>query len=62
MSVEDFITQVLTEADACLCSHERHRHKRNAAGPNAGGCLAALCGCLWFRPDPAARNTTTEAG
>jgi hypothetical protein len=47
----------------CLCGHAEDRHDRNAAGSHRGACLAALCGCLWFRPDPSVRDelaATTE--
>jgi hypothetical protein len=40
----------------CLCTHSQDHHSRNAAGPHMGPCLAPLCGCMWFRPDPEAKE------
>ena len=62
MTVDEFLDQVLSEPDRCLCSHDRDRHKGNAAGSHAGGCRVPACGCLWFRPDPSARSTATTGG
>ena len=52
MSVDEFLDQLLSEADTCACSHTEDRHGRNAAGPHRGACWVALCGCLWFRLAP----------
>ena len=50
-------------APLCLCSHGQGRHGRNNAGPHAGGCLVPLCGCLWYRRDPAVKGAAArEAG
>jgi len=58
--VDEFLDQVLTDADPCRCSHPMNRHKGNAAGLHAGGCRGPACGCLWFRPDGDGKSAATE--